>query len=81
MTRQEIMERIAAVVHDSVPELADVELREDTVINSDLRMESMELILIICKLEDECGAHIPNRLWSRFSTLGQVVDAIEQYRT
>ena len=25
MTRQEIMERIAAVVHDSVPELADVE--------------------------------------------------------
>ena len=76
MTRQEIMERIAAVVHDSVPELADVELREDTVINSDLRMESMELILIICKLEALFDVRVPERQWKKLSTLGDVVDAI-----
>ncbi|MBE7004524.1 MAG: acyl carrier protein [Ruminococcaceae bacterium] len=80
MTRQEILDRTIKIVRDCVPELEGVELREDTVVNTDMGMDSMNFILVICKLEAEFDARIPNRLWSKLSTLGEVVDAIEKYR-
>lgn len=79
MTRQEILERIVQIVYDCVPELAGIELKEDTAVSADLGMDSMNFILVICKLEEAFGVRIPNRRWNTLSTLGQVVDAIEQY--
>ena len=80
MSREELLERTKKIIYDCVPELAGVELREDTVVNTDMGMDSMNFILVICKLEAEFDVRIPNRLWSRLSTLGQVLDAIEKYR-
>ena len=79
MTRQEILEKTVKIIRDTVPELADVELREDTVVNTDMGLDSMNFILVICKLEAEFDVRIPNRQWNRLSTLGQVLDAIEKY--
>jgi len=81
MTREELLERTKKVIYDTVPELAGVELKEDTVVNTDMGMDSMNFILVICKLESEFDVRIPNRLWSRLSTLGDVLDAIEKYKT
>ena len=80
MTRQELLERTVRIIYDCVPELEGVELREDTVVNTDMGMDSMNFILVICKLEAEFDVRIPNRQWRRLSTLGQVLDAIEKYR-
>ncbi len=80
MTRQEILEKTVKVIYDCVPELAGVELKEDTVVNTDMGMDSMNFILVICKLEAEFDVRIPNRQWSRLSTLGEVIDAIEKYK-
>ncbi len=79
MTREEKLERTVKIIRDCVPELEGVELREDTVVNTDMGMDSMNFILVICKLEAEFNARIPNRQWSKLSTLGEVVDAIEKY--
>jgi len=79
MTRQELLERTVRIIYDCVPELEGVELREDTVVNTDMGMDSMNFILVICKLEAEFDVRIPNRQWRRLSTLGQVLDAIEKY--
>ena len=79
MTRQELYERTVKIIRDCVPELADMEITEDSVVNTDLGMDSMNFILVICKLEAEFGVKIPNRLWKKLSTLGDVLDALQKY--
>ena len=78
MTRQEILEKTKKIVYDCVPELAGVEINEDSVVNTDMGMDSMNFILVICKLEAAFDVRIPNRQWTKLSTLGEVVDAIEK---
>ncbi|MBQ9459615.1 MAG: acyl carrier protein [Oscillospiraceae bacterium] len=80
MTRQEILDRTIRIIRDCVPELEGVELREDTVVNTDMGMDSMNFILVICKLEAEFDARIPDRQWKKLATLGDVVGAVEKYR-
>lgn len=80
MTRQEILERTKKIIYDCVPELEGTELKEDTVVNTDMGMDSMNFILVICKLEAEFDVRIPNRQWNKLSTLGDVIDAIEKYK-
>ena len=79
MTRQEILEKTRKVIYESVPELEGVELNEDSVVNTDMGMDSMNFILVIRKLEAEFGVKIPNRLWKKLSTLGDVLDALQKY--
>jgi acyl carrier protein len=78
MTRQEILEKTRKVIYESVPELEGVELNEDSVVNTDMGMDSMNFILVICRLEALFGVKIPERQWNKLSTLGEVVDAFEK---
>ena len=78
ITRAEILEKTKEVIYESVPELEGMELREDTVINTDTAIDSMGFTLVICRLEAAFDVRIPNRQWQRLSTLGDVVDAIEK---
>ena len=80
MTREEILQKTVKIIYDCVPELESVALKEDTVVNTDMGMDSMNFILVICKLEAEFDVRIPNRQWNRLSTLGEVIDAIEKYK-
>ncbi len=76
MTRDEILEKIKKVIYDNVPELEGAELREDSVVNTDMGMDSMNFILVICKLEALFNVKIPERQWAKLSTVGDVADAI-----
>jgi len=78
MTREEILEKTKKVIYDCVPELSGVELTEESVVNTDMAMDSMNFILVICKLEALFDVKIPERQWNKLSTLGQVVDAFER---
>lgn len=80
MTREEIMQKTVKIIYDCVPELEGAPLKEDTVVNTDMGMDSMNFILVICKLEAEFDVRIPNRQWNKLSTLGEVIDAIEKYK-
>ena len=76
MTREEVIEKICQVIRDCVPEMAPVELKEDTVINTETAIDSMGFILVICKLEAMFDVRIPERQWQKLSTVGDVADAI-----
>ena len=78
MNRNEIIDKIRGVIFDCFPEMEGVEIREDTVINTDTGIDSMGFTLIICRLEAAFDVRIPNRQWSRLATLKDVVDAIEK---
>ena len=58
--------------------MKDVELQEDTVINTETAIDSMGFVLVICKLEALFDVRIPERQWKKLQTLGDVVDAIYQ---
>ncbi len=78
MTRAEIIEKIRQTVVESFPDMENVELNEDSVINTDTAIDSMGLILIICRLESDLGVQIPHRKWAKLQTMGDVADAIEK---
>ena len=78
MTRDEILEKTKKVIYDCMPELAGVEINETSVVNTDMGLDSMNFILIICRLEALFDVKIPERQWNKLSTLGEVVDAFDK---
>ena len=78
MKREEILEKTVKVIYDSVPELQGQPLGEESVVNTDMGMDSMNFILVICRLEALFDVKIPDRQWQKLATLGDVVDAIEK---
>ena len=79
MTREEVLNKIRQVIRDCVPEMVGEELNEDTVINTETAIDSMGLILVICKLEALFNVRIPEQQWKKLSTMGDVADAIIKY--
>ncbi len=76
MTRQEILECTRKVIYDCFPDMRDIDLQEDTVINTETAIDSMGFVLVICKLEAMFDVRIPERQWQKLQTLGDVTDAI-----
>ena len=76
MTRQEVLEQTKTVIFDCFPDMRELDIQEDTVINTDTAIDSMGFVLVICKLEALFDVRIPERQWKKLSTLGDVVDAI-----
>ena len=76
MTRQEVLDQTRKNIYDCFPDMKDVDLQEDTVINTETAIDSMGFVLVICKLEALFDVRIPERQWKKLQTLGDVVDAI-----
>ena len=76
MTRQEVLDQTRKIIYDSFPDLKDVDLQEDSVINTETAIDSMGFVLVICKLEALFDVRVPERQWKKLQTLGDVVDAI-----
>lgn len=76
MTRQDVLDQTKKIIYDCFPDMKDVELREDSVINTETAIDSMGFVLVICKLEALFDVRIPERQWKKLLTLGDVVDAI-----
>ena len=76
MTRQDVLDQTRQIIYDCFPDMKDVDLQEDTVINTETAIDSMGFVLVICKLEALFDVRIPERQWKKLQTLGDVVDAI-----
>ena len=76
MTRQEVLDQTKKIIYDCFPDMKDVDLQEETVINTETAIDSMGFVLVICKLEALFDVRIPERQWKKLQTLGDVVDAI-----
>lgn len=76
--REQIAETCKEVIYECVPELEGTPIYENTVINTDTAIDSMGFTLVICRLEARFDVKIPTRQWSRLSTFGDVVTAIEK---
>lgn len=78
ITENEILTDIISLVKEYVPSLDQGELNMDSRINSDASIDSMGFVLIISKLEVKYNIRIPDRQFSHFVTIGDVVRYIEK---
>lgn len=56
----------------------DITVTRDTVLLTDLGMNSFDLINLVCILEDEFEVEIPDRVIGNFKTVGDVADYIDR---
>lgn len=76
MTRADVVEKTKEVIFNCFPDMAGMDIQEDTVINTETAIDSMGFVLVICKLEALFDVKVPERQWNKLQTLGDVVDAI-----
>lgn len=76
MTREDVVAKTKEVIYNCFPDLAGMDIQEDTVINTETAIDSMGFVLVICKLEAMFDVKVPERQWNKLQTLGDVVDAI-----
>ena len=76
MTREEVASRISDIVRTSLPDFEDAELKEDTRINTELGMDSMTFVYVMCKIEAAFDIKIPHRRWEKMLTFGDTVDEV-----
>lgn len=54
-----------------------LDINENTVLVSDLEMDSFDLVQLVCEVEDEFGIRIPDKALKNFITIGDVAKYIE----
>lgn len=74
-SKQEIQTKLAGLIHQYIPSLQNEEITRDTPINSK-GYESLNYIYIICTLESDYGVKIPDKVWMKLRTVGEVVDTV-----
>lgn len=74
-TKEQIQSNIAKLVKQYIPSLQNEEITRETPINSK-GYESLNYILIICTLESDYGVKIPDKVWMKLDTVGDVVDTV-----
>jgi len=78
MQREEIAKKVRELIQANQPGFEDVEITEDTRINTEAGFDSLTFVYIMCKIEAELGISIPHRKWEKMITFGDVLDAIEK---
>lgn len=76
MTREIIKDKVIKIVRESLPEFKDVEIHEDTRLNTQQALDSMTFIYLMCQIESEFNINIPQKKWDKMVTLADVIDAI-----
>lgn len=80
MTREQIVSKIIDMAHAFVPDLENVELTEDSSINTDANVDSMSMILLVTKIESAFEIDIPEEEWDKIQTVRQLADKVEEGR-
>jgi len=53
-------------------------ISRETVLLTDLGLHSLDLVNLVCVVEDEFGVEIPDRAISRMKTVGDVMDFLAE---
>lgn len=70
-----MLERLTKIIHEQTGD-ETITINRESVLLADLKMNSFDLINLVCILEDEFDIEIPDRVISEFKTVGDVMDYI-----
>lgn len=71
-----MIDKLTQIIRNSTGDNSIV-IDENTVLLSDLGMNSLELVNLVCEIEDEFDIEIPDRAIKSFKTVGDVIKFIE----
>ena len=71
-----MLERVKEIIEEKLG-LDDVEITEATSFKDDLEVDSLDLFELVMALEDEFGTEIPSEDLEQLTTVGAVVEYIE----
>lgn len=77
-TEQQVFDRVAALARECVPSMKNQQIMPDTKINFD-SFESLNFIMLICKIEGEYGIKIPDKVWPKLKNVQEVVTVVTEY--
>ncbi len=74
MSSEEILDGVIEVVCE-VMKVSDID--EDTYMQDDLHIESLDFYTLLAKLEKKFKIHIPERILAAVETVGDIADEVE----
>lgn len=72
-----MLDKLTAMIREQTGD-SSISIQRDTVLLTDLGLNSFDLMNLVCLLEDEWDIEIPERVIINFKTIGDVMDYIEQ---
>lgn len=77
MERNHMLEKLSNIIREHTGDNS-MTINENTVLISDLGLSSLDLVNLVCTVEDEFDVEIPDRAIKGFKTVGDVMNFIEK---
>ena len=71
-----MLEKLTAIIREETGNNA-LTVTRDSVLLSDLGMNSLDLVNMVCVVEDAFDVEIPDRVIGKMQTVGDVIDFLE----
>ena len=68
-----MLEKLTAIIREETGD-RNMTVSRDTVLLNDLGLNSLDLVNLVCVVEDEFGVEIPDRVIGSMKTVGDVMD-------
>lgn len=75
MEAKEMLEKLTQIIRENTGN-NEIVISEDTILLSDLGLNSLDLLNLVCIAEDEFDIEIPDRVVWQFKTVGDVIKFI-----
>ena len=72
-----MLEKITQIIQENTGNY-ELIINEDTILLADLGLSSLDLLNLVCIVEDEFDIEIPDRVVWQFKTVGDVMKFIEE---
>ena len=72
-----MLEKITQIIHENTGNY-ELVINEDTILLADLGLNSLDLLNLVCIVEDAFDIEIPDRIVWQFKTVGDVMKFIEE---
>ena len=72
-----MLEKITQIIHENTGNY-ELVINEDTILLADLGLNSLDLLNLVCIVEDEFDIEIPDRVVWQLKTVGDVMKFIEE---
>ena len=72
-----MLERLTAIIRENTGN-NEIVINENTILLADLGLNSLDLLNLVCIVEDEFEVEIPDRVVWKLKTVGDVMEFIKQ---
>ncbi len=77
MEQKEIFDKIVHIIKTSVEKGKDVDMQMDTVLVTELAMDSLDRVLLVSEIEDTFDIEIQTEEMGSIQTIGDIVESID----